>query len=56
MGRRRKKPRTIGSEVPIASTSKNSEVFPGKMTCAIEENRNAERPNPEMTMPLVVAR
>ena len=26
------------------------------MTCAIVEKRNAERPNPEMTIPAVVAR
>ena len=56
IGRTKKKPMTMGIDVPIARTSRNSDVSPGNMTCAIVENRNADRPNPEMTRPTTVAR
>lgn len=56
MGRTKKKPSIMGSDVPTARTSRNSDVFPGNMTCAMVENRKAESPKPDMTSPVVVAR
>lgn len=48
-------PSTIGVAVPTAKVSKKSEVFPGKIVCAIVEKRNADNPKPEMTIPVTVA-
>lgn len=49
-------PMIIGTDVPIASINKRSEVLPGKSPCAIVEKRNAESPKPEYTSPMVVVR
>lgn len=46
----------MGKEVPMASTRRNAEVSPGNMICAMLENKNADKPNPDNTMPVVVAR
>ena len=56
MGRTKKYPNIIGRDVPIARTSKNSDVFPGKIMWDMLENKNADSPNPDMTSPLAVAR
>lgn len=50
----RNQPSTIGVAVPTARVSKKSEVFPGKIVCAIVEKRNADNPKPEMTIPVTV--
>ena len=54
-GRIKNQPSTIGTAVPTARVSKKSEVFPGKMTCAIVEKRKADNPKPETTVPVTVA-
>ena len=51
----RNQPRIIGVAVPIARVSKKSEVFPGKIVCAIAEKRKADSPKPEITIPVTVA-
>ena len=56
IGLTKKNPRIIGREVPKASMSRNSEVFPGKSVCAMVEKRKADRPKPEITIPFAVAR
>ncbi len=45
-----------GREVPTARMSKNEDVSPGKTAWAIVENKKADRPNPDITNPVVVAR
>lgn len=40
--------------VPTARVSKKSEVFPGKIVCAIVEKRKADNPKPEITVPVTV--
>ena len=52
IGRTKKYPKIIGSEVPIAKTRRKSEVFPGKKECAIAENKKAERPKPDNSSPM----
>ena len=54
-GRMRNQPSIIGVAVPIARVSKKSEVFPGKIVCAIAEKRKADNPKPETTIPVTVA-
>jgi len=49
-------PRSIGALVPKARIPKKSSVFPGKAYAETVEKRNAERPMPEMTIPVAVAR
>lgn len=51
-----KNPRDIGMLVPKARTKRKVEVFPGKTVCAMVEKKNAERPNPDTTSPVTVAR
>ena len=52
MGRTRKKPRTIGSDVPNARRRRKDEVLPAYAMCDNVENRKAERPNPDNTTPV----
>ena len=47
---------TIGMAVPIERRSRNDDVFPGKKRRERVENRKAERPKPDMTIPVTVAR
>lgn len=54
--RTKNQPIIIGMDVPIARTSRKSEVLPGNRPCAIIENKNAESPKPENTSPVVVVR
>lgn len=56
IGRTKKNPMIIGKDVPRESRRRNSDVSPGYAMCAIEENRNAESPNPESTSPVADAR
>jgi hypothetical protein len=56
IGRTRKNPSIMGVAVPRERRSKNDEVFPANAMLDIVENKNAERPKPETTMPVVVAR
>jgi hypothetical protein len=49
-------PTSIGIAVPTDNTSKNPEVFPGKMVCARVEKKKADRPYPDATVLVVVAR
>ena len=53
-GRTKNQPSIIGVAVPTARVSKKSEVFPGKIVCAIVEKRNADNPKPETTTPVTV--
>jgi len=54
--RTKKNPKIIGIAVPSASTSRKSDVLPGKSVCEIDEKKNAESPKPDMTRPTVTAR
>jgi hypothetical protein len=56
IGRTKKNPSIIGVAEPRESRSKNNEVFPANAILDNVENKNAERPKPEITMPVVVAR
>lgn len=56
MGTTRKSPNSMGTDVPTASRSRNEDVFPAKAMFDTVENRKAERPKPEITIPVVVAR
>lgn len=56
MGRTRKKPRIIGSDVPIANRSRKDDVSPAKNAWEMVENKKADRPKPEITSPLADAR
>lgn len=56
MGLTRKNPTIMGIEVPRESKSNNEAESPGKKTCATVENKKADSPKPEMTIPVVVAR
>ena len=49
-------PISIGIAVPTASTSRNPEVFPGKRVCARVEKKKADKPYPDATVLVVVAR
>ena len=49
-------PMSIGNEVPRARRRSIADVFPGKSECARVEKKTAERPKPDMTIPVVVAR
>jgi hypothetical protein len=40
--------------VPTARVSKKSEVFPGKIVCAIVEKRKADNPKPDIMIPVTV--
>ena len=55
-GDTQKKPKTMGIEVPRARSNSKEDVFPGKRMCDSVEKKNADRPKPEITMPVVVAR
>lgn len=50
----RKKPRIIGEAVPTAKRKRKDDVFPAKNEREMVENRKAERPNPEITSPVVM--
>lgn len=54
MGRTRNKPRIMGAAVPTARIKRNADVFPAKNERDIVEKRNAERPKPDMTIPVVI--
>jgi hypothetical protein len=56
MGRTKKKPRIIGSDVPRARRRRKYEVFPPKRACPTAEKKNAERPKPDNTKLVVVDR
>lgn len=45
-----------GREVPKERSNKKLDAFPGKSACAMEEKKNADRPKPAATRPVVVAR
>jgi hypothetical protein len=51
-----KNPRIMGRVVPKPRRSRRDEGSPWKKSVAIVEKKNAERPKPEITMPLTVAR
>ena len=55
IGRTKKKPIIIGSEVPKDKSKRNSDVSPGYAMCAMVENKNADKPKPERTRPVVDA-
>jgi hypothetical protein len=42
----------MGNAVPNARSRKNDEVFPANAIWDMEEKRKAERPNPDMTIPV----
>ena len=46
----------IGIDVPSARRRRNDDVSPGNKTCARVEKKNADRPKPDMTSPVVEAR
>ena len=50
-----KNPKIMGKEVPTARSSSKEEVSPEKNRRAIAEKKKAESPNPDMTIPVVVA-
>jgi len=52
----RKNPIIIGTAVPIARRRRNEDVFPAKKRRERVENRKAERPKPDTTIPRAVAR
>ena len=52
----KKNPSIMGSDVPNASTRRKSDVLPGNSICEIVEKKNADNPNPDTTMPTIVAR
>jgi hypothetical protein len=54
--RTKKNPKIIGIAVPSASTSRKSDVLPGKSACEMDEKKKAESPKPDMTTPTVTAR
>jgi hypothetical protein len=56
MGRTRKKPMIIGSEVPRASTIRKADVFPANNKWDMLEKKKADNPKPLMTRPVVDAR
>ncbi|KAI0285122.1 hypothetical protein BGY98DRAFT_947311 [Russula aff. rugulosa BPL654] len=45
----KEEPKIIGIAVPSASTSKKSDVLPGKSVCEMDEKKKAESPKPDMT-------
>ncbi len=51
-----KYPTTSGRAVPRDKTNGKEDVSPGKAKWAIEENRNADNPKPDKTIPVVEAR
>lgn len=52
----KKYPTTSGRAVPRDKTNRKEDVSPGKAKWAIEENRNADNPKPDKTIPVVEAR
>ena len=52
----RKNPIIMGTAVPTERRSRKDDVFPAKKRRESVENRKAERPKPEMTRPVAVAR
>lgn len=50
----KKKPSIMGRAVPTAKSRRKDDVFPAKKEREIDEKRNAERPKPEMTSPVVI--
>ena len=55
IGRTKKKPMIIGADVPRARSRRKEDVSPGKK-CETVEKKNADRPKPDMTSPVVEAR
>ena len=53
--RTRKNPIIIGKDVPRAKSSRKEDVLPRNMVCEMVEKKNADRPKPDMTIPVVVA-
>lgn len=51
----KKKPMIIWVDVPSARRRRKEDASPGKK-CAMVEKRNADRPKPDMTIPVVEAR
>lgn len=47
---------SMGIEVARERRSRRADVSPGNKMCAIVEKKNAERPKPDRTRPVVVAR
>ena len=50
----KKKPRTMGIAVPNARRRRNDKVSPANARRDMEGKRKAERPEPEITIPVVV--
>jgi len=46
----------MGRDVPRERRSRKDEMFPANTACATTEKKNADNPNPDMTIPVVVAR
>jgi len=46
----------MGSEVPRARSSKKDDMFPANAAWAMTEKKNADKPNPDKTIPVEVAR
>jgi len=45
----------IGNDVPRAKTTKKSDVFPAKNHREMVEKKNADKPKPDITRPVVEA-
>ena len=52
----KKNPMIMGMEVLIERRSRNDDVFPAKKRRERVENKKAERPKPDTTIPTAVAR
>ena len=52
----KKNPMIMGMEVPIERRSRKDDVFPAKKRRERVENKKAERPKPDTTIPMAVAR
>jgi hypothetical protein len=46
----------MGSDVPRERSSRKDETLSANAICAIMEKKNADRPNPDITRPVEVAR
>jgi len=46
----------MGRDVPRERRSRKDEMFPANTACATTEKKKADNPNPDMTIPVVVAR
>jgi hypothetical protein len=49
------RPTSIGKDVPSARRRRKAEVSPGNTVCATVENTKADRPKPDMTIPVADA-